>query len=76
MQNVRDFKTSSDACDALKDDILRLLGFLDAHLPQGDSWPLAGSLGHIREQLLAIAHFATNKETTQEVIDLIDAFEK
>ncbi len=76
MKNVRVFKTSSDACDALKGDILKLLSFIKANLPEGDSWPVAGDLGHIREELLNIALFATNKETIEEVIDLIDAFEK
>ncbi len=76
MKNVRDFKTSSDACHAIKGDILKLLGFLDAHLPEGDSWPMAGSLEHIRSELLSVAQFAANKETTEEVIDLIDTFEK
>ncbi len=76
MKNVRDFKTSSDACDALKDDISRLLSFIKANLPEGDSWPVAGDFSFIREELLNIAMFATNKETIEEVIDLIDAFKK
>ncbi len=76
MKNVRDFSNPNDACNELKNEVLKLLSFIKANLPQGNSWPVAGDFSFIREELLNIALFATNKETIEEVIDLIEAFEK
>jgi hypothetical protein len=74
MQNLRDFSNANGACKALKNDVSKLLGFIAANLPEGKDWPAAGSLGHIREELLTIARFTTNSETTQEAAALVDDF--
>jgi hypothetical protein len=74
MKNAREFNNATNACEALKNDISKLLGFIAANLPESQDWPAAGSLGHIREELLAIARFTTNSETTQEAAALVDDF--
>ena len=76
MKDVRDFNNPTDACDTLKNDVLKLLGFIKANLPENKDWPTAEEFGHIREQLLYIAQFITNSETTEEVTNLVNAFKK
>lgn len=74
MKNAREFNNATDACEALNNDVSKLLGFIAANLPEGKDWPAAGSLSHIREQLMEIARFTTDSETTQEAAALVDDF--
>lgn len=75
MKNANEFRHSKDACENFRDDVVKLLHFLDTNIPDGDDWGTVGSLGYICQQLTEVARFATGADTIEKVVEMLDNFE-
>ena len=66
MNTTKKTETAKDACRTTRRQIDRLLKMLATELDARDmreaSWPVAGSLGHVREQLAEVVGFLKGVE--------------
>ena len=64
-------ETAKDACRTTRGHIARLMKMLDAELADRemteDTWPVAGSLGHVRELLAETVGFLKGVEGSEIV---------
>ena len=75
MKDIREYSNATDAIHGMRDDVTKILSFIENHLPEEGGWDSAGDLGHIRTKLLEVARFAGGFESSDTLVELIDNFE-